>query len=704
MAHISGSVTKNDHAPKIGGEALYVCDFPSDGMLFGKLLRSAVARARINGVKLPDLPDGYIYIDRNDVTGENCVHIVLDDTPVFAGETVEYIGDAIGMLAGPDECEVERLISKIEVEYEELPAVIDMRKHDTVFFDYSHGKGDVGNAFAEADKIYEESFYTGRQEHAYLETNGIIAEYSDGKITVHGSMQCPYYVHRAVAKALGLPDKLVQIKQDVTGGAFGGKEDYPSILACQVAVAARKCGKPVRVVFGRREDIEVTSKRHPSLCVYKAAVKGGKVTAMEIEVMYDAGAYTTLSAVVLQRGIICANGVYNIENLKVHGVAVKTNTVPNGAFRGFGGPQTFFAVEMMMSHIARDLGRDPLEFKLAHLAKLGDETSTRGKYHFPVPLKDMIDVLDSVCGLRRKLGLYKNQSGRYRKGLGVSMVFHGAGFTGAGERDLIKAVVRLHKYPDGNVEILTANTEMGQGLKTTLVKIVAKELDLPYERIIHGEPDTDRVPDSGPTAASRSLMIVGELLRRAACKLRLEWVDGKDQVVEEHFKEPDFVIPFYLDKFQGDAYPTYAWAAYAVEIELDTLTGVSKVLGAWGSFDVGTPIDMNIVVGQMEGGFLQGLGYASTEQIGVDSKGRIRNNNLSDYIIPTSLDVPNLTAIIHVEEYPQGPYGAKGAGELPHVGAAPAYVEAMEIALGARLNHTPFTTEDAMKILREEKR
>ncbi len=706
MKTISRSVVKKDHAPKMSGQSMYVCDIDKHGVLCGKLLRSKLARAKLLEVKVPELPDGYYYIDRNDVPGDNNVNIVMDDTPVFARETVEYIGEPIGMVCGPDEAVCEELLTKFEVVYEELEPMLDLRKAEEVFFNYEYGKGDIDEAFAQADKIYEEEFETGYQDQTYLETQGMMAEPEEGgRMYVHGSMQCAYYVHGAVMRALNAGPADVHIHQDVTGGGFGGKEAFPSILGCQVAVAAKKIGKPVRCVFGRREDLEFTSKRHPSLCTYKVAVKDGKITAMDIDVKFNSGAYTTLSAVVLQRGLICADGVYNVENLRVRGKALKTNTTPCGAYRGFGAPQTFFAVEMIMDHIAKDLGVDTLEFKEAHLVKQGDKTSTSGLYHFPVPLPEMIDEIDKACDLRRKHKEYAQpQTGRYRKGIGFSMHFHGAGFTGSGERDHIKAVVRLRKYKDGSVEILASNGEIGQGLRTTFPKIVANELNLPLEKVFYDHPDTSRVPDSGPTVASRSLMTVGELLRRAAIKLRTIWEDDKDQMVEEKFVEPDFMIPFYLDKFQGDAYPTYAWGAQAIEVEVDTYTGITKILGAYASFDVGTPMDYNIVMGQMEGGFLQGIGYASTEFMNYDNKGRIRNNSFSDYLIPTSVDVPELKCQLHVEEYPYGPYGAKGAGELPLVGAAPAYVEAIEQALGIdyRLNHAPFTAEDTIKALSKE--
>lgn len=711
MEKISQSVIKKDHAPKMEGKSIYVADYNTakDGssILVGKILHSKVARARVLSVEVPELPTGYSYVDAKDIPGDNNVSIVLDDMPVYCRDTVEYIGDAIGMVVGPNEKEVDRILSETRVNLEELEPVLDLRSAKEEFFHYEYGHGDLEKAFAEADHVYEEEFETGYQEQTYLETQGMMAEPEATGMYVHGSMQCVYYVHGAVKRVLNCEPDGVHIFQDVTGGGFGGKEAFPSILATEVAVAANKAKAPVRCVFDRREDMEYTSKRHPSICRYRAAVKDGKVTALDCDVTFNAGAYSTLSAVVLQRGIIAAPGVYNVPNIRVVGRALKTNTSPCGAYRGFGAPQTFFAIEMMMTHIAQDLGVEPLAFKEAHLVKQDDMTSTCGRYHFPVPLQDMINEVDQACDFRKKKKEYaKPQDGRYRRGIGMSLNFHGAGFTGSGERDLIKAVTRLHKYADGRVEILASNGDIGQGIRTTFCKIVANELKLPLDQVFYEHPDTARVPDSGPTVASRSLMTVGELLRRASIKLREIWEDGKEQEVEERYKEPDFLIPFYLDKFEGDAYPTYAWAVNAIEVEVDTLTGVTQVIGATGNFDVGTPMDYNIVLGQMEGGFLQGIGYSSIEKMDYDNKGRIRNNSFSDYLIPTAKDVPNMQCMLHVEKYPDGPYGAKGAGELPLVGVPGAYVEAVEQALGGcrvhKLNHAPFTAEDTLQELMKE--
>jgi CO/xanthine dehydrogenase Mo-binding subunit len=641
-----------------------------------------------------------------DLPGINRVHIVLDDTPVFAGETLEYAGDPVLLVAGGDPLRCAALAAAVELDCEVLPPVLDLGDSNQVFFEYRYAKGDFEGALRGARRIYREEFSTGRQEHVYLEPQSMSARFHQGRLTVQGSMQCPYYVKAALCKALALEPDRVRVLQDYTGGGFGGKEAFPSILACQTAAAALKAGgQEVRVIFDREEDLAFTSKRHPSRCTYRAVIEGDRVIGLDADILFDAGAYTTLSAVVLQRGIIAAMGVYNIPHLTVRGRALKTNTVPSGAFRGFGGPQVFFAVETLMSHIARTLGEEPLAFKERHLVKQGDSTSTGGIYHFPVPLKAMIGELDAVSGYREKRIRYRGeQRGRYRRGIGMGLCFHGAGFTGAGERDLIKARLGLKKYADGTVEILCSQTDMGQGIKTTLCKIAAQELGIPLDRISMENPDTDRVPDSGPTVASRSLMIAGELLRQAAAALRKAWKEGEEQEVEESYREPDFIIPFDMETFSGDAYPAYAWAAAAVELRIDTLTGVHEIEGAWGSFDVGTPIDRNIVTGQMEGGLLQGLGYASMERIILDGQGRLVNTGLSDYLIPGAPDVPVLEVLLHVEEYPGGPYGAKGAGELPVVPAAPAYVEALEQALAGTLNHVPFSPEETLAVLQNRVR
>ncbi|MGI6109056.1 MAG: xanthine dehydrogenase family protein molybdopterin-binding subunit [Eubacteriaceae bacterium] len=704
MNSISQSVPKRDHLDKITGKIKYTGDlFPENG-LTARILRSSKAHANITDVAVPDLPEGYIYLDHTDVPGLNQVHMVLDDTPVFSEGEVKYIGDPIGMVVGPDPETVDRLLSEIVVKYEDLPVVNDPDQSDHAFFDYNYGKGSLDEGFRDADLVFEESFYTGAQEQAYLETQAMIAEPDPetGGVYVHGSMQCPFYLVTALEAMMGLDAGKIRVKQEATGGGFGGKEDYPSVLACQTAMAAMKTGRPVKIVFSREEDMTVTSKKHPSKMTFKGGIKDGKLCALDIDICYDAGAYSTLSMVVLQRGIITAPGVYKCDNLHVHGNAVRTNVVPFGAYRGFGGTQAMFGMERFMDHFAEKAGLDPVAFKLNNAAVQGDGTSTSGIYHFHVPIPEMADQVMDAADYKAKHDEYsKPQSGRYRKGIGLAFCFHGDGFTGNGERDMIKAVVELQKDMDNKVHILVSSTDMGQGFLTSLPKIAAKELGIPLEDIYYELPDTSIVPDSGPTVASRSMMVVGELVRKASIRLKDEWIDGENISVIQHYEHPDFMIPFDINTFHGDAYPTFSWGAYIVEVSVDTLTGVVDLPGVWASFDVGTPIDLNILTGQMEGGLLQSIGYSSMEQIPYDSGCRIRNNSFSDYLLPTAADVPNMHVMFCSAEYPDGPYGAKGAGELPAVGAPSAYLAAVEQALGGKddLTHIPLTAEDVLESL-----
>ena len=697
MGIVKEHLVKRDHFEKVSGQAQYVDDLQIPGLLHGKLLRSTVAKARIKSIKLPQLPAGYAVIDYKDIPGKNVVAIVDKDMPIFAVDRVEYISEPILLVVGENLKIIDKILKDIQVIYEEEIPTFNPLESDTVFYDYTYSKGQVEQAFKTADKIFEEKLHTGYQEQAYLECQGMVAESDGDKVFVHGSMQCPFYLHNALKLALGITeDEKINVLFDFTGGAFGGKEDYPSVLACQTAVAAYKLKRPVKIVLERREDISTTSKRHPCYMTYRTALKNNKIVGLDIDVTYDGGAYKTLSMVVLQRGLIGACGVYTIDNLKVHGRAVKTNTVPNGAFRGFGGPQTFFGMEMHMEHLALELGVAPLELKERYMAKQGDATSTCGVYHDHIAFPEMLAKIDAMSEYRKKYAAYTGQAqtGRYRKGIGISLVYHGCGFTGNGERDIIKSKLKVLKHADGTIEILSANTDMGQGLKTTFTEIVMHILGVRPEQVIFVNPQTLKVPNSGPTVASRSMMVVGKLLERACLRLKADWQPGKEQLIEENYVHPDCLIPFTLDPMMhGDAYPTYSWSVNVVEVKVDTLTGMTDVLGAYGVYDVGVAIDEEIVKGQMEGGLLQAIGYGGMEQMSA-FKGKIRNNNLSDYIIPTASDVEHLEVALVDNPYPYGPFGAKGAGELPCVGGAPAYVAAVENALGCRLYHTPVSMED----------
>jgi CO/xanthine dehydrogenase Mo-binding subunit len=395
--------------------------------------------------------------------------------------------------------------------------------------------------------------------------------------------------------------------------------------------------------------------------------------------------------------MIAVTGVYNIPAIKAIGKVMVTHTVPTGAYRGFGAPQSFFGIEMLMTHIAKQIGKSPLELKKEYLVKQLDPTATRGRFSYPIILPEMIERVEELSDYIRKYEEYQNQTGRYRKGIGMSLFLHGCGFTGSAEKDYIRSIVRLVKHPDDTIEILASNTDMGQGLKTTFSKVVAKVLDIPVSQIIITNPDTDRVPNSGPTVASRSLMVVGKLLERAALKLKADYKTGEYQMIEEHYIHPE-MIPWDINTFTGDAYPTYSWGLNVVEVEVDMLLAQTRLLGVWGIFDVGHAIDEIIMKGQMEGGMLQGLGYASSEKM-ENVKGRIPQASMTDYIIPGAMDtIPFVTELMD-NPYEGGPFGAKGAGELTILGSAPAYAEAVEVAVGTKLHFVPVTPEKLLELI-----
>lgn len=698
MSEISKSITKKDHAEKMSGEAKYIADIVYPNMLFAKMVRSTIPHGNIVSIELPKMEQGYGIIDYTDIPGENGIKVIKSEQPIFAEKEVRFIGESILMVVGSDYEKVKEYAKSVVVKYEKLPAVFSIDESNEACVNYEYEHGAVDEAFEQAKKILEETFYSGYQEQAYLEPQGAIGLYKDNKVTVIGSMQCPYYVKNAVMYAMNYEENQVQIIQSTTGGGFGGKEDYPSLLGCQVAVAAKKFERPVKLILDRREDMAVTTKRHPAKISYRAALdKNNKITAIDAEIRLDGGAYEGLSSVVLQRSLIAVAGVYKIPNIRAKGKVMVTHTVPNGAYRGFGAPQSFFGIEMLMTHIAKVLGKTPIELKKEYFVKQKDATATRGEFRYPIVLPQMLERAETLSNYSKKYKEYENQTGRYKKGIGLSLFLHGCGFTGSAEKDFIKSVVQLVKYEDDRIEILASNTDIGQGLKTTFSKIVAQILEIPVSQISNSNPDTDRVPDSGPTVASRSLMVVGKLLERAAHRLKNDYKAGEYQMIEEHYVHPE-MIPWDINTFSGDAYPTYSWGINVVEVEVDTLLAETKLLGVWGIFDVGIAIDEAIMKGQIEGGMLQGLGYASCEKMENDG-GRIRQSSMTDYIIPTAKDtIPFVTELVD-NPYEGGPFGAKGAGELTIIGSAPAYAEAVENAVGKSINFIPVTPEKLLEMI-----
>jgi CO/xanthine dehydrogenase Mo-binding subunit len=705
---ISVPVHRFDAAEKTGGLARYIADLHFDGMLVARTLRSTSPRARIRNLAAPALPEGYAIVDHRDIPGHNQVHLIEDDWPFFAVDEVNHIGEPILLVVGPDRSEVQRLVSEIDVDYEELEPVGSIEEslasrnspiygERNTMVEYTVEQGDPNSAFEKAGSIFEDEYKTGLQEHAYLEPQGVVAVHEGERMTVYGSMQCPFYMKTALEHALGWDGSRIRIVQTVTGGGFGGKEDYPSLIAGHAAFAALKTGRPVQLVLDRAEDLCCTTKRHPAFINYRTAVdEKGRITATEIRILLDGGAYVGLSSVVLQRAMFMATGVYGIPHVRIHGEVLATNNAPTGAFRGFGAPQALFAVEMHLQSIAERLGQDPLDFKMRHALKKGDRTVTGGRMHDEVKLPEMAEVLTRMSSYRRKQTVTRKGPDEPRRGIGISLFFHGCAFTGSGERDKIKAVVKLRRDESGRVELLVSSTDMGQGPKTTLRKIVSRTLGIPVEHVRYDNPDTDRVPDSGPTVASRTIIIVGYLLEQAAREMKERWAEQGELEVVRQYRQPEH-IRWDQELFQGDAYPTYSWGANAVEVEIDPVTMEVAVTGAWGVFDIGTPIDEKIVEGQIRGGMSQGLGYATIEVL-ESERGKLLQANLTDYIIPTTMDYPTLEVRLVESRYELGPYGAKCVGELPFLGAAPALAAAVQHALGKPITRIPVTPEYLMGV------
>ena len=706
---IGDRIVRVDAVQKARGEAVYVCDMTLPDMQYAYMVRSTIARGRIKAIHVPELPEGYYFISAKDIPaqGKNELWMIAKDWRCFAEDYVLYVGETIGLVVGPDRSVLKRLKAQIKIDYEEqTPAVtIDdgihcvggpmfPEKNSNVMCELFCEKGrPMDEVFAEADEVFGETIETPYQEHVHLETNSAIADMEDGKFVFYASAQCPFYIRKSIAGLLDIPYDDIIVRQCTTGGAFGGKEHFPDVLCGALLVAENKVRKPIKMVFDREEDTQFSVKRHPSKCIYKTAVKDGKITGVYGHIYYNCGAYLSSSYVVLQRGVFHGNGVYTFDNTYLKGEGIGTNMFPSCAFRGFGAPQTLFAIETHLDHLAHHLGVDPLEFKMQYLAKKGDETTTNGHIIEEVKLPEMLEVITRESDYWRKAKEYKPGCGR---GIGIALYNHGGAFTGNGEQAIIKAHARLVKTGD-RVSIQVGSTEMGQGFKTSLRKICAATLGVSINQIEYLDPDTSKVVDSGPTAASRSTMVVGRLVERAAQEMKERWSEG-DFTTEVEYEHPDG-YPWDQATFRGDAYLGYGWGVACVEVEVDKLTNEVKTLGVWSSHEIGKAIDELIVHGQINGGILQSLGYGSMEKLEVKG-GRFKQKSMSDYVIPTSMDFPKQFYHSQENPYPWGPYGAKGMGELVFNGASAAYVDAVERALNTRFTSIPIppeAIEEAMK-------
>jgi CO/xanthine dehydrogenase Mo-binding subunit len=514
---------------------------------------------------------------------------------------------------------------------------------------------------------------------------------------------------RAMRELLGLSDDHLRVVQTATGGGFGGKEEYPSMIACHAALLALKAGRPVKLVYDRVEDMLATTKRHPAVIRHRTGVmRDGRLTALDIDVVLDGGAYATLSAVVLSRGVIHASGPYRCDHVRIRGRAAMTNTPPNGAFRGFGAPQTQFAIEVHMDRIAEQLGLDPVRVREINALRPGDTTATGQRLGADCSalavLRDAVKRTDFKRKRRRftagKTGLAEAGRRVPARGIGLSLFFHGSGFTGGGEIKLAsKASLAL---TERGVRILVASTEIGQGTRTMHAQIVAETMGIPYEAVEVNAADTGVVPDSGPTVASRTCMVVGRILQRCAeeMRARLGRLTPRQYlrrlgplVITTEYERPGD-MSWDDTTYVGDAYGSYGWACDVVEVEVDRDTWEVRPIEFTTVHEIGKAIHPLLAVGQIEGGSAQGLGYAVLEEV-VMRDGRMANAQLTNYIIPTTLDTPKMNVRVLENPYQHGPFGAKGVGEMPIDGPAPAMINALRHA-GFDLRSIPATPERIM--------
>ncbi len=734
--HVVGKpVPRKEGRDKVTGRSQYVDDMVLPNMLFGATVRGQIPRGRIRKITYaPGIPWGeFVIVSAEDIPGKNCIALIGEDQPCLAREFVNHPEEPILLLAHPDRHLLPQAVKAVSIEYEPLPGIFTIEEsesksqivwgEDNIFKTYLIEKGELDGIWEKADYIVEGEYSTGAQEQLYIENNGMIAAFDTSRgITVWGSLQCPYYIHKALMALCNLPAERVRVVQMETGGAFGGKEEYPSMIAAHATLLAIKAGKPVKIIYDRMEDMAATTKRHPSRTRHRTAVsRDGKILGGEIDFTIDGGAYMTLSPVVLSRGAIHAGGPYYWPNVRIRAKAVATNAPPHGAFRGFGAPQSLFAMERHMDRIAQAVGVSPVEIRRRNFLQPGQATTTEQVIREPIDLGKMLDraLESSDYKSKKKSFAMQNQVGTSRKGMGIASFLHGAGFTGSGERYL-SSVVGVEGCADGGVRVLVSSTEFGQGTNTVLSQIAAEALGLPYEDVSMAQPDTQEVPNSGPTVASRTAMVVGKLVQSAAqgvaqtlvaSNLLREGYSADEfraacrQYVAMHGQfrcwsryDPPTDIFWDDQAYRGEAYAAYAWAVYVAEVAVDLTTYSVSIDDFVALQEVGKVLHPLLARGQIIGGVAQGIGFSLYEKV-VWQNGRMQNGQMTNYIMPTSGDLPPIRVFFEELGNIHGAYGAKGIGELPMDGPAPAILNAVEDALGIPFNSIPLLPEDIMDSL-----
>jgi CO/xanthine dehydrogenase Mo-binding subunit len=716
---------------KVRGAARYIDDLSLPGMIFGATVRSAIPRGRVLGIEFgPGIPwDEFTIVSAKDIPGKNYIALINNDWPCLADGFVNHPQEAILLLAHPDRHLMPLAVAAVRIVYEECLSVHSIEEsesgktiiwgEDNVLKSFLLEKGDVDAAFAQPDIVIVEGEYTtGAQEHLYIENNGAIAAYNDQDgVTLWGSLQCPFYAHKSLMGVTGLPENKVRVIQVETGGAFGGKEDYPSMIGAHAALLAMKSGRPVKIIYDRMEDMAATTKRHPSRARHRTAVtKDGKLLAADIEFCLDGGAYSTLSSTVLSRATIHSGGPYYWPNIRVRSKAYATNTPPHGAFRGFGAPQALFATERHMDRVAKAVGLSPEELRRRNLLQTGETTSTGQEIRQQIDLEGWMERALGHAGYYEKRGRFdrENANSVRKKGIGFAVFLHGSGFTGSGERYL-NSLVGVDGTAEGRIRVLVSSTEFGQGTNTILCQIAAEALGVDYDIVEMAPADTSIVPNSGPTVASRTAMVVGKLVHSATLGLKQTLIASGLLSEPYTTHELEIAVKHYIakygglcsmsryeappdvhwddQKYRGEAYAAYSWAVHVAEVTVDLTSYFVTVDDFVALQEVGRVLNPVLATGQIEGGVAQGIGYALYEKV-MWERGLMKNNQMTNYIMPTSQDLSRIRVYFEEVPFEYGAYGAKGIGELPMDGPAPAILNAIAHATGEDFSAIPLLPED----------
>jgi CO/xanthine dehydrogenase Mo-binding subunit len=716
-AIVGQSLLRKDALDKVTGRLKFPGDLNVAGQLHAKMLWSdrPHARIQIDTSKAEAMPGVAAVLTGKDVP-RNEFGLIFKDQPVFSFDTVRSVGDPIAVVIAETEDIAIQARDLIQVAYEDLPTVTDPRAamkpgapliHEAmgtnVRKSYRIRKGDIQKGFAEADVIVEDDYFTPLTEHAFLQPEAGIAYIDDqGRVTVHSGGQWAHDDRHQIAHALDLPEEQIRVIYTPVGGAFGGREDISVQLV--LALAAWKLKRPVKIVWSREESIRGHHKRHAFYIHHKVgATRDGKLTAMEVELVADCGAYASSSTAVLANAVLLCTGPYEVPNVSVDGHAVYTNNLRTGAMRGFGAPQANFAIELQMSKLAEKLGMDAATLRLKNVlvegSKLAANTVVPGGVGIRQTLLELTEAAGwSDKGPQRPPACAPNA----RTGVGLACGWKNVGYSfGFPEQATCVAELSGEQYIEHAV-VKIAAAEVGQGVTTILAQIAAETLSIPYEAVEVHELDTSLVPNAGSSSASRHAFISGNAVK-GACERALEaWRRGERPVNLTYQYRPPTTTPF--DPETGECYPnfSYGYASQIAEVEVDMETGEVALTRVIAAHDTGKTINPQALEGQVDGGVVMAQGWALIEDF-VQQDGHIKTRRLSEYLIPTSMDVPEaiVPCLLEVTD-PLGPYGARGVGEMTMMLLAPAILDAIHDASGIWFNRIPVKAEDVLLALREK--